>query len=101
MCAAAHMHADAERVYIDSQELAHHLRHQFEYAVGRHAAAAPATSAGDGARSDAERAASHHRLEVPVFIFQLDRDVALLIDAHYNAKALEDMILVVQNAARQ
>ncbi|MEW5314243.1 MAG: hypothetical protein WDW38_005754 [Sanguina aurantia] len=91
----------AERVYIDSQELAHHLRHQFEYAVGRHAAAAPATSAGDGARSDAERAASHHRLEVPVFIFQLDRDVALLIDAHYNAKALEDMILVVQNAARQ
>lgn len=39
--------------------------------------------------------------KVPVLIFQLERNTAVLIDEHYNAKALEDMILVVQNAARE
>lgn len=38
----------------------------------------------------------HALLEVPVFVLQLDRPVPVLIDQHYNAKALEDMILVVQ-----
>jgi hypothetical protein len=36
-----------------------------------------------------------------VFIFELDRDVPVLIDEHYNARALEDLILVVENAANQ
>ena len=41
------------------------------------------------------------RAQVPVFVFELDRDVAVLLDEHYNAKALEDMILVINNAARE
>jgi hypothetical protein len=40
-------------------------------------------------------------MQVPIFIFHLNRDVAVLIDEHYNAKATENMILVVQNAARE
>jgi hypothetical protein len=40
-------------------------------------------------------------LQVPVFVFLLDRDVPILIDEHYNARALEDMVLVVANAAHQ
>lgn len=40
-------------------------------------------------------------MQVPVFVFELDRDVAVLLDEHYNAKALEDMILVVKNTARE
>lgn len=40
-------------------------------------------------------------LQVPVFIFELDRDEPVLIDQHYNARALEDLVMVVQNAANQ
>jgi hypothetical protein len=71
-------------VYLDSRELALRLRQRFEPAP-RHAAA-----------SD-----PHAQLEVPVFVFLLDRDVPVLIDEHYNGRALEDMIVVVQNAANQ
>jgi hypothetical protein len=39
--------------------------------------------------------------QIPVFIFEVERDTALLIDSHYNAKALPDMILVVENAAQE
>ena len=39
--------------------------------------------------------------QVPVFIFQLQRDTPVLIDEHYSAKALESMILVVMTSARQ
>lgn len=39
--------------------------------------------------------------QVPVFIFELDRDEPVLIDQHYNARALEDLVMVVQNAANQ
>lgn len=38
---------------------------------------------------------------VPVFVFELSRDSAVMLDAHYNARALEDMVLVVANAARE
>lgn len=41
------------------------------------------------------------RVQVPVFIFELDRDEPVLIDQHYNARALEDLVMVVQNAANQ
>jgi len=44
---------------------------------------------------------AHALLEVPVFIFELDRDMPVLIDEHYNAKALEDLVLVVQNSAKK
>jgi hypothetical protein len=36
-----------------------------------------------------------------VFIFELDRDAPVLIDEHYNARALEDLVIVVENAANQ
>jgi 1-aminocyclopropane-1-carboxylate deaminase/D-cysteine desulfhydrase-like pyridoxal-dependent ACC family enzyme len=39
--------------------------------------------------------------QVPVFIFQLQRHMAVLIDEHYSAKALENMIVVVSNSAQQ
>lgn len=70
---------------MDSRELALRLKQRFSF-------------------DDAKRAGSsdpHAVLEVPVFVFELDRDVAVLIDEHYNARALEDMVLVVQNAANQ
>ncbi len=36
-----------------------------------------------------------------VFVLQLERDTAVLLDEHYNARALEDMVLVVANSARR
>ncbi len=39
--------------------------------------------------------------DVTVYVLQLARDVAVLLDEHYNARALEDMVLVVANAARR
>jgi hypothetical protein len=36
-----------------------------------------------------------------VFTFELDCDAHVLIDEHYSARALEDLILVVENAANQ
>jgi hypothetical protein len=38
---------------------------------------------------------------VPVFTFELDCDAHVLIDEHYSARVLEDLILVVENAANQ
>jgi hypothetical protein len=76
--------AEYEQLYLDSRELAHRLRQHFDGTLKRASANDP-----------------HARLEVPVFVFQLDRDVPVLIDEHYNARALEDMIVVVQNAANQ
>jgi hypothetical protein len=43
----------------------------------------------------------HALLDVPILNFELDWDVPVLIDEHYNARALEDLILVVENAANQ
>ena len=76
--------AEHETVYLDSSELAYRLRQHF-----------------DGSLKRATAADLHALLEVPVFVFQLDRDIPVLIDEHYNARALEDMIVVVQNAANQ
>lgn len=39
--------------------------------------------------------------QVHVVIFNLNRDMPILIDEHYSAKALEEMIIVVHNAAHQ
>ncbi|KAG1658750.1 hypothetical protein FOA52_000863 [Chlamydomonas sp. UWO 241] len=61
----------AEVLYVDSRELQHHVRSAL------------------AARSEwpvRERAPGH--TVVPVLIFQLDRDAAVLIDQHYNAKLL-------------
>jgi hypothetical protein len=77
--------AENEALYLDSRELALRLKQRFSFAAARAAAS-----------SD-----PHAVLDVPVFIFELDRDVPVLIDEHYNARALEDLILVVENAANQ
>lgn len=74
-----------EALYLDSRELALRLKQRFAFNTARAAAS-----------SD-----PHALLDVPVFIFELDRDVPVLIDEHYNARALEDLILVVENAANQ
>lgn len=79
--------SESEALYLDSRELARRLRMRFD---------------GDGAFARRARGADAHALlEVPVFVFELDRDVPVLIDEHYNARALEDLVLVVQNAADQ
>lgn len=79
---------EAEQVYLDSMELAHHLRRVFP------------TEASMGARKKAAALGTlHEHLEVPIFIFQLNRQHAILIDEHYNARAMEDLIMVVHNAA--
>ena len=38
------------------------------------------------------------QLEVPIFVLILDRDRPIFIDRHYVARALEDMVIVVQNS---
>eukprot|EP00878_Enallax_costatus_P020352 GHUV01021506.1.p1 GENE.GHUV01021506.1~~GHUV01021506.1.p1 ORF type:complete len:850 (+),score=172.67 GHUV01021506.1:211-2760(+) len=75
-----------EALYLDSRELALRLKQRFRM---------------DDSSRRTVSADPHAVLEVPVFVFELDRDVAVLIDEHYNARALEDMVLVVQNAANQ
>ncbi|GBF97200.1 hypothetical protein Rsub_10061 [Raphidocelis subcapitata] len=75
-----------EALWIDSPELAARLRRRFQPAPGaaRRRGADP-----------------HASLEVPVFVFNLDRDAPVLIDEHYNARALDDMVVIFENAANQ
>ena len=73
-------------MYIDSRELEHHV--------------APALL-DIKRRYPAHHSGGSGHLEVPVLVFQLQRDTPVLIDEHYSAKALEGMVVVVQNAARQ
>ncbi|KIZ06099.1 hypothetical protein MNEG_1854 [Monoraphidium neglectum] len=75
---------DVEALFIDSHELAAHIRRRFNMAPRR-----------DGAMD------AHATLEVPIFILSLDSDRPLLLDSHHNARSLEDMVLVVDNAASQ
>mmetsp|Transcript_38308 Transcript_38308/g.85303 ORF Transcript_38308/g.85303 Transcript_38308/m.85303 type:complete len:1048 (+) Transcript_38308:131-3274(+) len=79
------LEGEAERLFIDSRELAYHLRRT----LAQHHDIRKTSPGFD-----------HTHLNVPIFIFELHRDWGVLIDEHYNAKALDDMILVVQNAAR-
>lgn len=78
--------AENEALYLDSRELALRLKQRFRM---------------DESSRRTVSADPHAMLEVPIFIFELDRDIPVLIDEHYNARALEDMVLVVQNAANQ
>eukprot|EP00879_Flechtneria_rotunda_P013168 GHRR01013753.1.p1 GENE.GHRR01013753.1~~GHRR01013753.1.p1 ORF type:complete len:943 (+),score=342.78 GHRR01013753.1:553-3381(+) len=74
-----------EALYLDSRELALRLRQRFDMVNTRRVGSLD----------------PHALLEVPVFVFELDRDVPVLIDEHYNARALEDLVVIVQNAANQ
>lgn len=78
--------AENESLYLESRELALRLKQRFRM---------------DDSSRRAVSADPHAVLEVPVFVFELERDIPVLIDEHYNARALEDMVLVVQNAANQ
>ena len=95
---------DTERVYIDSRELALHLRQRFGHARSpRHPAPyghVQPRAEWEGAEEEGP-ADPHASLDVPVFVFQLHREVAVMIDKHYNARALEDMVLVITNGARE
>ncbi|EFJ49585.1 hypothetical protein VOLCADRAFT_89945 [Volvox carteri f. nagariensis] len=86
--------AEMERVFVDSRELAATLRRHF-----------PPTKQ-QLHRQQAESSTRKISLtaqtrDVPVYVLQLERDAAVLLDEHYNARALEDMILVVSNSARR
>jgi len=121
--------AENEAIHIDSRELSWRLRQQYVDPANsrstKRSAADPHASLHvsgrsawrvaqcswtpppppAGCTSDVPRPGTHctYRLvlQVPVFVFLLDRDVPILIDEHYNARALEDMVLVVANAAHQ
>lgn len=85
---------EMERVYVDSRELAATLRRQF-----------PPTKR-QLQREEMAGRQHHVALTIPhrdvfVFVLQLERDTAVLLDEHYNARALEDMVLVVANSARR
>jgi hypothetical protein len=47
------------------------------------------------------RRAHTHTPQIPVVIFQLNRKQAVLIDEHYNGRAVDDVVLVVSNAAHE
>lgn len=72
-----------EQVYLDSRELAHKLQQQFPTAPRRGSSR------------------QHSQLHVPVFVFLLSRETPVLIDQHYNARALEDLVIVVANSAKK
>ncbi|KAG1665506.1 hypothetical protein FOA52_009768 [Chlamydomonas sp. UWO 241] len=51
------------------------------------------------ARAEAEK--EGEGMTIPVVILQLNRKQAILIDEHYNGRAVDDVVLVVMNAARE
>eukprot|EP00210_Caulerpa_lentillifera_P000043 g42.t1 len=71
-----------ERVFFDSTELQELLKLRFMQ---------------DGVNR-ASRMDFHGTLEVPIFILLLSRSVPIFIDQHSIAKALDNMIIVVQNS---
>ncbi|KAG2435642.1 hypothetical protein HXX76_006844 [Chlamydomonas incerta] len=87
--------AEMERVYVDSRELADVLRRHFP--PTKHQLRQIEAKAG---RAQRITLTSPIR-DVPVYVLQLARDVAVLLDEHYNARALDDMVLVVANSARR
>jgi hypothetical protein len=92
-------HGDYSRVdqsYVDSKALQRRLR---TVASVRDGLAAPLDSdAGPEPAWQAERVVRSRHL--PIFLFSLGGDEPLLIDRYYQAKALSDMIVVVQSAER-
>lgn len=89
-----YIEAEMERSYIDSRELAHSLR--LHFGEGKQPSATKA-----GANGRERVLLTNPSREVAVYVLQLERDVAILLDEHYNARALHDMVLVVANAARR
>jgi len=77
--------------YLDSTSLRHQLLEVNQNRV-KHAAGEQYTSSAAGAEGAT--------LEVPVFLFSLDDEDPVLIDKHYTAKSLSNMVLVVQNRAQ-
>eukprot|EP01114_Cavostelium_apophysatum_P019136 TRINITY_DN6079_c0_g1_i2.p1 TRINITY_DN6079_c0_g1~~TRINITY_DN6079_c0_g1_i2.p1 ORF type:complete len:413 (+),score=113.23 TRINITY_DN6079_c0_g1_i2:1714-2952(+) len=72
-----------EYLYLDSKELQHHLQ-VLKTEERAHEA-------------DDTYEARHVAKHIPLFLFSLDTDVPIFIDKYYVAKALSDMIIVVQS----
>ena len=73
-----------ERLYFDSLELRSLLTKQLF---------------GDaGPQKKTTATTQQTQLDVPIFVLILDRDRPIFIDRHYVARALEDMVIVVQNS---
>ncbi|GFR52075.1 hypothetical protein Agub_g14598, partial [Astrephomene gubernaculifera] len=86
--------AEMERVYVDSTELAATLRTLFP----------PTRQQQQREQQQAGRqgvALTSPSRDLPVYVFLLERDVPVLLDAHYNARELGDMVMVVANSARR
>lgn len=52
----------------------------------------------DAAHKDASRQAEGNVLEVPIFIFSLDFPLPVLIDRHFQSRALRTMVIAVQSS---
>jgi len=81
-----------KRMYLDSQVLQRHLQLLHDKFVSAEE------------EQDAEKLASSivddapvHRRDVPIFIFSMDVPMPVFIDKHYQARALEDMVVAVQS----
>ncbi|KAG2501680.1 hypothetical protein HYH03_000182 [Edaphochlamys debaryana] len=85
---------EMERVYVDSRELAATLRRHFPPTKKQQQLEEAAQRSGRISLTAPVR-------DVPVYVLQMERDAPILLDEHYNARALEDMILVVANSARR
>eukprot|EP00741_Cyanophora_paradoxa_P013509 tig00020693_g13044.t1 len=53
--------------------------------------------AGPHAHASAAEAARPRSREIPIFLLSLDHELPVLIDREYQAKALEDMVVIVQS----
>ena len=73
-----------ERLYFDSAELQQLLsKHLFR---------------GEAPSRKTTTEGLHTQLDVPIFVLILDRDRPVFVDRHYLARAMEDMVIVVQNS---
>ncbi|CAM6088218.1 unnamed protein product [Calypogeia fissa] len=68
----------ADRVYLDSLILQHHIKQLDFSTAGR-------------------KSSTRSNVEVPIFWFLRSSGEPLLVDKHYQAKALSDMVIVVQS----
>lgn len=72
-----------KRMYLDSQVLQKHLQLLHDHLT-----------------ADAEGESSVSKRDIPIFLFSMDVPLPVFIDKHYQARALDDMVIAVQVCAR-
>jgi len=70
-----------KRMYLDSQVLEKHLQLLHDHMAG----------------GGPEEAGAMDKRDIPIFLFSMDAPLPVFIDKHYQAKALQDMVIAVQS----